>query len=110
MNVTAFSNLGFGQRMAGRYDAAIASFRTVLGLSPNRVNARSELGNALMLKGDPTAALAEALAVFECRREASHPGGDHVILLGRVLRFAFRPSGEPLVFFRGAYGTFSAPG
>src|SRR5438046_1902132 len=28
VNVTAFSNLGFGQRMAGRYDAAIASYRT----------------------------------------------------------------------------------
>ena len=54
-------------------------------------------------------ALAEALAVFECQREASHPGGDHIILLGRVLRFAFRPSGEPLIFFRGAYGTFASP-
>jgi hypothetical protein len=29
-----------------------------------------------------------------------------VILIGRVLRFAFRPSGGPLVFFRGGYGTF----
>jgi len=51
-------------------------------------------------------ALADALAVFECGREALHPGGDHVILIGRVLRFAFRPSGGPLVFFRGGYGTF----
>jgi flavin reductase (DIM6/NTAB) family NADH-FMN oxidoreductase RutF len=55
-------------------------------------------------------ALADALAVFECVREEVHPGGDHVILLGRVLRFAFRPSGEPLVFFRGDYGTFDAGG
>jgi flavin reductase (DIM6/NTAB) family NADH-FMN oxidoreductase RutF len=51
-------------------------------------------------------ALADALAVFECNRESVHEGGDHAILIGRVLRFAFRPSGEPLVFFRGRYGTF----
>jgi flavin reductase (DIM6/NTAB) family NADH-FMN oxidoreductase RutF len=48
-------------------------------------------------------ALAEALAVFECGRESVHPGGDHVILLGRVLRFAFRKAGAPLVFYRGHY-------
>jgi flavin reductase (DIM6/NTAB) family NADH-FMN oxidoreductase RutF len=53
-------------------------------------------------------ALADALGVFECRREALYPGGDHVILVGRVLRFAFRPSGKPLVFFRGGYGSFDA--
>lgn len=48
-------------------------------------------------------ALAEALAVFECERESVHQGGDHVILLGRVLRFTFRKSGAPLVFYRGRY-------
>lgn len=53
-------------------------------------------------------ALAEALAVFECERESIHPGGDHAILVGRVLRFAFRASGMPLVFFRGDYGTFAS--
>jgi flavin reductase (DIM6/NTAB) family NADH-FMN oxidoreductase RutF len=51
-------------------------------------------------------ALADALAVFECTRESVHAGGDHVILIGRVVRFAFRRSGERLVFFRGHYGTF----
>lgn len=54
-------------------------------------------------------ALAEALAVFECRREAVHTGGDHVILLSRVLGFSWRPAGAPLVFFRGCYGTVSQP-
>src|SRR5262249_45549381 len=46
-------------RCAGRYDAAIATLRTVLSLSPNRGQAHSELGTALMLKGDALAALAE---------------------------------------------------
>jgi tetratricopeptide (TPR) repeat protein len=45
--------------MAGQYDAAISSFRTLLSLSPNRGGAHFQLGMALMLKGDTTAALAE---------------------------------------------------
>jgi TolB-like protein/class 3 adenylate cyclase/Flp pilus assembly protein TadD len=59
VNVTSLSILGYDQRMAGRYDAAIASYRTVLGLSPLRGDAHGLLGTALMQKGDATAALAE---------------------------------------------------
>jgi TolB-like protein/Flp pilus assembly protein TadD len=59
VNVTPLFTLGYNQRLAGRCDAAIASFRTVLSLSPNRGNAHAQLGNALMLKGDATGALAE---------------------------------------------------
>jgi tetratricopeptide (TPR) repeat protein len=59
VNVSLLFNFGRDQRCAGRYDAAIASSRTALSLSPNRGNAHSELGNALMLKGDASAALAE---------------------------------------------------
>ena len=36
VNVIPFYNLGYVQRVAGRYDAAIASCRTVLSLSPSR--------------------------------------------------------------------------
>jgi len=42
-----------------RYDAAIASFRTLLSLSPSRGGAHAQLGKVLMLKGDATGALAE---------------------------------------------------
>src|SRR5262249_14730184 len=59
VNVTALANLGYRQRMAGRYDAAIASSRTVLSLSPNRGGVHAQLGMALMQKGDATAVLAE---------------------------------------------------
>ena len=52
-------------------------------------------------------ALADAHAVFECAREAIHDGGDHSILIGRVLRFARRDDGAPLVFYRGRYGALS---
>ena len=48
-------------------------------------------------------ALADSLAIFECTREATLPGGDHTILVGRVLRFAQPGKGAPLLFFRGKY-------
>jgi TolB-like protein/Tfp pilus assembly protein PilF len=59
VNVSALFNLGLGQRMTGRFDAAIASFRTVLSLSPSNGGAHCQLGVALLLKGDAHGALAE---------------------------------------------------
>jgi len=59
VNVKAHYNLGLAQRVAGQYDAAIASLRTALSLASNQGRAHLALGTALMLKGDATAALAE---------------------------------------------------
>src|SRR5262245_38543349 len=59
VNVTTLFNLGYFQRVAGRYDAAIAPLRTVLSLSPSRGGAHAQLGKVLLLKGDATGALAE---------------------------------------------------
>jgi flavin reductase (DIM6/NTAB) family NADH-FMN oxidoreductase RutF len=44
-----------------------------------------------------------SLSSFECRRHAMHDGGDHLILVGRVLRVRFEPRRDPLLFFRGRY-------
>ncbi|HEY0302322.1 MAG TPA: flavin reductase family protein [Rhizomicrobium sp.] len=52
-------------------------------------------------------ALADALAVFECRSEAVHQAGDHAILIGRVVRFSCHEAGAPLVFYRGKYGALA---
>ena len=52
-------------------------------------------------------ALGDALAWFECEKEALHEGGDHAILLGRVVRFARCEAGAPLIFFRGRYGALA---
>jgi flavin reductase (DIM6/NTAB) family NADH-FMN oxidoreductase RutF len=52
-------------------------------------------------------ALADALAVFECESHAVHEGGDHAILVGRVLRFFRQDAGDPLVYFRGKYGALA---
>ena len=43
-----------------------------------------------------------AIATFSCRTEAIHAGGDHKIIVGEVEAFS-ELSGQPLVFFGGAY-------
>jgi flavin reductase (DIM6/NTAB) family NADH-FMN oxidoreductase RutF len=43
-----------------------------------------------------------SIARFECRVENIVPGGDHVILIGKVEQAGFR-SGEPLLFHAGVY-------
>ncbi len=48
-----------------------------------------------------------ALATFECSLEATHDGGDHVIIVGRVTKAHHRP-GAGLVFQGGKYGAFAA--
>jgi flavin reductase (DIM6/NTAB) family NADH-FMN oxidoreductase RutF len=47
------------------------------------------------------------LARFDCALHAQHDGGDHIIIIGRVLRAACR-DGAPLVFSQGGYGGFVA--
>lgn len=48
-----------------------------------------------------------ALTRFECALEAVHDGGDHSIIVGRVLRFSQRQD-LPLIFMAGEFGTFAA--
>ena len=43
------------------------------------------------------------VAWFECSNEARYPGGDHLIFLGRVQRFARGRVAEPLIFHAGRY-------
>jgi len=48
-----------------------------------------------------------ALARFDCDQHATHDGGDHQIILGRVTR-ATCGGGMPLVFCHGLFGGFTA--
>jgi 4-hydroxyphenylacetate 3-hydroxylase, reductase component len=84
---------------------------SILGTEHEEVSARlarqgeHKLDGLTLLRtelGPP--ALADALAIFECGAHAMHEGGDHMILVGRVLRFTRREAGAPLVFHRGRYG------
>ena len=45
------------------------------------------------------------LAAIQCRIEQVVDGGDHVIVLGRVVDFHDGPPAAPLVYFRGRYCT-----
>ncbi len=50
--------------------------------------------------------LASALAYADCEIEHRYDGGDHVIVVGRVVELGQREHGQPLAFFRGGYGRF----
>jgi flavin reductase (DIM6/NTAB) family NADH-FMN oxidoreductase RutF len=53
-------------------------------------------------------ALDDAVAWIECTVDAQYEAGDHLIVVGAVDRLDVREdAGEPLVFFRGRYGSFS---
>ena len=47
--------------------------------------------------------LKDSLGVFECERYAVYDGGDHHILVGRVIKASFDASLDPLLYFRGKY-------
>lgn len=49
-----------------------------------------------------------AIAWFDCRREAVYPGGDHDIILGRVVMFGQRP-GPGLLFQNGRFCSIDQP-
>lgn len=52
--------------------------------------------------------LDRALAFVDCRTEAEHDAGDHVIVVGRVVELGHQVEGRPLLFYRGGYGRFEA--
>ncbi len=62
-----------------------------------------QLGAGATPEGLP--ALPGVLARFDCAAHACHDGGDHAILVGRVLRAETR-DGAPLIFWGGRYGDF----
>lgn len=48
------------------------------------------------------------LARYECRQHALHDGGDHDIIVGKVLRAAFAKEADGLCFFNGKMNRASA--
>ncbi|MFI5235513.1 MAG: flavin reductase family protein [Gemmatimonadales bacterium] len=58
------------------------------------------VGYHLAAGGEPI--LNGALAHIECDHDATHPGGDHTILIGRVTGGA-TADGAPLLYYRGGY-------
>lgn len=59
-------------------------------------------------RGEGETPLIEGCAArFECRHAAGHDGGDHLIVVGEVLRLT-QADLPPLVFYRGGYGGVEA--
>lgn len=52
-------------------------------------------------------AMAGSAAVIECNVETQYPGGDHVILIGRVTHVAVDSDANPFLYFRGRYRTLA---
>lgn len=63
---------------------------------------RGGLGGAPLLEG--------CCAWFECASEAHYEGGDHLIFVGRVERFATNADATPLLFHNSRYRRLDAPG
>ncbi len=61
-------------------------------------------GEDMVVAGENGApALPGAAAVIECDVETQCPGGDHVILIGRVTNLTTNTDTDPLIYFRGRY-------
>ena len=52
--------------------------------------------------------LEEVVSAIDCQLEAKHDAGDHVIMIGRVLRAEILNNTSPLLYFRGRYEGFAA--
>ena len=99
-----------------RYDVFVGAPRftiSILGTEHEEVSSRLARQGEHRLGGFPLTGtslgvpvLSEALATFECEHHGAQDGGDHTILLGKVLRFS-RREGAPLIFHGGRYGALS---
>jgi flavin reductase (DIM6/NTAB) family NADH-FMN oxidoreductase RutF len=61
-------------------------------------------GVAYRLQGD-VPVLEEALAWLICDLREEHSGGDHTIGIGAVTEMHHHLEGQPLIWYRGSYGT-----
>jgi len=43
------------------------------------------------------------VSFLDCQREEVYEGGDHLILVGRVMSFTYQSDADPLIYFNGAY-------
>ena len=57
--------------------------------------------------GSGSPIISGSIAYIDCDIEMIHDGGDHDIVIGRVLKLEVMDSKSHLVFFQGNYGTFS---
>jgi flavin reductase (DIM6/NTAB) family NADH-FMN oxidoreductase RutF len=92
-------------RRTGRFAVnVLAREHEAFALRAIPVDADRFAGIGWELGGGRVPLLSDALAALECEIVAEHPAGDHWIVVGHVDRLRTRATGEPLVFFAGAFG------
>ena len=84
INVLASEQIGLSNQYAKKGDHLMAPEHFRLGVN-----------GAPVLRG--------ALVTFECDLDATHEGGDHLIIVGRVQNLVSQPTGDPLLFYSGGY-------
>ena len=68
-----------------------------------RKNAHDLFEDHYFMSEAGTPILVDAVASFECELDARHDGGDHNIIIGRVVSMEIGCINEPLVFHAGHY-------
>jgi 3-hydroxy-9,10-secoandrosta-1,3,5(10)-triene-9,17-dione monooxygenase reductase component len=53
--------------------------------------------------------LHDVIAYLDCEFWAEYDGGDHIIIVGRVLDLGLTHDAGPLVFYQGSYGRLAGP-
>ena len=105
-NPSRASMTWYRMRRAGRFGVNVLGARAV---EYARRAARPGADRFEGVSWEPTAhgvpVLADALAFLQCRLEATHPAGDHWIVIGRVEAVRAREAAAPLVRWRGRYAS-----
>lgn len=125
MTITSFNSVSLDPPLVlfsiGRGNFSLAGLESadhysvnVLAQDQEDVSARfakagSDKWSGVQVREYPTLpfTLEDSLATFQCVPFARYDGGDHVIFVGRVLKYECRDSGHPLVFFGGKYAALA---
>lgn len=77
-----------------------------------RPSARHLLADLLHHRDPSTSALVVdgGVAAFSCQTHAQFPGGDHTMVMGRMIAVRYRSDLPPLLHFRGRYGGVATRG
>ena len=111
VNLTALNNLAIIQNSAGDYEAAAATSRTLLTLSPGRTGARSQLCISLLFMGDAAGALAQAKQMEDgyrqlCEATAYHALGRKALSDAALAELTALPADERPTYDIGAVHAF----
>ncbi|MFN3835915.1 MAG: flavin reductase family protein [Glycocaulis sp.] len=81
----------------------LAADQEALAMACARLDNLADAGGRWTEGANSTALIDGALARFECALESVHEGGDHIIIVGRVMGFDRPRTGAALVFHRSVF-------